>query len=83
MDARSRGAEMLPRWKRCVQATDRELGEALGQYYVQRYFPPDAKASALAMVKNLIAALHDDFATLDWMSPATRQKASEKLDLIT
>jgi putative endopeptidase len=75
--------EMLPRWKRCVQATDRELGEALGQYYVQRYFPPDAKASALAMVKNLIAALHEDLTTLDWMSPATRQKASEKLDLIT
>ena len=64
--------EMLPRWKRCVQATDRELGEALGQYYVQRYFPPEAKASALAMVKNLIAALHDDLTTLDWMSPATR-----------
>ena len=75
--------EMLPRWKRCVQATDRELGEALGQYYVQRYFPPEAKASALAMVKNLIAALHEDLTTLDWMSPATRQKAIEKLDLIT
>ena len=75
--------EMLPRWKRCVQSTDRELGEALGQYYVQRYFPPEAKASALAMVKNLIAALHDDLTTLDWMSPATRQKAIEKLSLIT
>jgi putative endopeptidase len=75
--------QILPRWKRCAQATDTELGEALGQYYVQRYFPPDAKASALAMVKNLIAALHEDLATLDWMSPATRQKASEKLDLIS
>ncbi len=75
--------EMLPRWKRCVQATDHELGEALGQYYVQRYFPPEAKAAALAMVKNIIAALHDDLTTLDWMSPATRQKAIEKLGLIT
>ena len=36
--------EMLPRWKRCVQATDRNLGEALGQVYVEKYFPPAAKA---------------------------------------
>ena len=63
--------ELLPRWQRCVQATDRELGEALGQYYVQRYFPPGAKARALEMVKNIMAALHDDLQTLDWMSPMT------------
>jgi putative endopeptidase len=73
----------LPRWQRCVQRTDQELGEALGQYYVEKYFPPEAKAKALAMVKNLIAALHDDLTTLDWMSPATRQAAIQKLDLIT
>ena len=75
--------ELQPRWRRCVEATDRQLGEALGQYYVQRAFPPSAKASAQAMVRNLIAALRDDLKTLDWMSPATREKAIEKLDTIT
>jgi putative endopeptidase len=72
--------ELTPRWRRCVRATDQKLGEALGQYYVERKFPPEAKAKALAMVKNLIAALHDDLSSLDWMSPATRLKAIEKLD---
>jgi putative endopeptidase len=72
--------EIRPRWRRCVQATDGKLGEALGQFYVQRYFPPEAKAKALAMVKNLMAALRDDLSTLDWMSPATRQRAIQKLD---
>ena len=77
------GAKQLrPRWQRCVQATDRELGEALGQYYVQRHFPPEAKTKALAMIKNLIAALRDDLSTLDWMSPATRAQATKKLDAI-
>lgn len=74
--------QMLPRWQRCVQATDRELGEALGQYYVQRNFPPEAKASALLMVHNLIDALHADLSTLDWMSPATREQAIKKLNAI-
>jgi len=74
--------EMHPRWRRCVEATDSELGEALGEYYVQRAFPPEAKAKALEMVHNLIAALRDDIATLDWMTPATRQKAIEKLDTL-
>jgi putative endopeptidase len=71
--------EIPPRWRRCVQATDRQLGEALGQYYVQRNFPPEAKAKALVMVNNIKAALHDDLETLDWMSPATRQQALVKL----
>ncbi len=75
--------QLLPRWQRCVQSTDGHLGEALGQYYVERYFPPEAKAKALAMVKNLIAALHDDLTTLDWMSPATREQAIKKLDAFT
>jgi predicted metalloendopeptidase len=74
--------QMLPRWQRCVQATDRELGEALGQYYVQRNFPPEAKSSALLMVHNLIDALHADLSTLDWMSPATREQAIKKLNAI-
>ena len=72
--------ELLPRWQRCVQATDGELGEALGQYYVQRYFPPEAKARALVLVHNLIEALREDLSTLDWMSEPTRQQALKKLD---
>jgi putative endopeptidase len=72
--------EILPRWRRCVQATDGELGEALGQFYVERYFPPEAKARALELIRNLMAVLHDDLETLDWMSPETRQQAIHKLD---
>jgi putative endopeptidase len=71
--------EIQPRWKRCVQATDRALGEALGQVYVQKYFPPEAKARALEMVHNLIAALRDDLQTLSWMGPETRAQATAKL----
>jgi putative endopeptidase len=74
--------EMLPRWKRCVQATDRQLGEALGQKYVQRAFPPEAKAAALEMVHNLVNALHDDIQTLPWMSEATKKEATAKLSHI-
>ncbi len=72
--------EIQPRWKRCTQATDRALGEALGQVYVQKYFPPEAKAHALVMVHNLIAALRDDLQTLSWMSPETRAEATAKLE---
>jgi putative endopeptidase len=72
--------EIQPRWKRCTQATDRALGEALGQLYVQKYFPPEAKAHALVMVHNLITALHDDLQTLSWMSPETRAQATGKLE---
>jgi putative endopeptidase len=72
--------EIQPRWKRCTQATDRALGEALGQLYVQKYFPPEAKAHALLMVHNLIAALHEDLQTLPWMSPETRAQATAKLE---
>jgi putative endopeptidase len=71
--------ELLPRWKRCVSATDRQLGEALGQIYAQKYFPPEAKARALDMVNHLTEALHDDLQTLPWMGPATRKQALEKL----
>lgn len=70
----------LPRWQRCVRSTDHYLGEALGQIYVKEYFPPEAKAHALEMVHNLMAALRADLATLDWMSEATRKQAIAKLD---
>jgi putative endopeptidase len=72
--------EMLPRWKRCVRVTDQSMGEALGQAYVARTFPPEAKARALAMVRNMEAVLREDLGTLAWMSPATRQQAITKLD---
>jgi putative endopeptidase len=75
--------ELLPRWKRCVQATDRNLGFALGKLYVAEHFPPEAKARADQMVKNLIAALRDDLATLPWMGAETRKAALAKLDAFT
>lgn len=72
--------EMLPRWKRVVAETDGDLGEALGQKYVAKYFTPEAKARALEMVNNLIAALRDDLATLSWMGEETRKQALAKLN---
>jgi predicted metalloendopeptidase len=75
--------EILPRWKRCVATTDRELGFALGQIYVEKYFPPEAKARAQEMVHNLMAALHDDIQTLAWMGPETKKAALAKLEAFT
>jgi putative endopeptidase len=72
--------EILPRWKRCVASTDRALGQALGQLYIQKTFTPEAKARSQEMVKNLIAALRDDLTTLSWMSDQTRQRAIAKLE---
>ncbi len=72
--------ENMPRWRRCVTSTDDALGEALGQVYVEKTFTPQAKARAQEMVKNLIAALRNDLATLSWMSPETRVRATAKLD---
>jgi putative endopeptidase len=74
--------ELRPRWKRCVSATDHDLGEALGQKYVEKAFPPRAKAAALQMVHNLMAALRADMETLTWMSPETRKQAEAKLDAL-
>jgi putative endopeptidase len=68
------------RWKRCVSATDQALGFALGKAYVREYFPPEAKARADVMVKNLIAALRADLTTLPWMGEETRKAALAKLD---
>jgi len=72
--------EILPRWKRCVNSTDRALGEALGKLYVAKTFTPAAKNRARMMVANLIAALREDLTTLSWMSQETRQKAIGKLE---
>ncbi|MGH7327832.1 MAG: M13 family metallopeptidase, partial [Polyangiaceae bacterium] len=69
----------LPRWKRCVGLVDTRLGAALGQAWVERAFPPEAKARAQLMVANIADALRDDLNTLSWMSDATRKQALEKL----
>jgi putative endopeptidase len=71
--------ELRPRWKRCSTATDTYLGEALGQVYVAKYFPPEAKAQVRDMVHNLTSALTDDIPTLSWMNPETKKQALAKL----
>jgi len=71
--------ELQPRWKRCAQSANQGLGEALGEVYVQKYFPPEAKARAKEMVNNLIAALRSDIPTLSWMGPETKKQALDKL----
>jgi putative endopeptidase len=73
-------AELQPRWKRCVQSVNRNVGEALGQVYVEKYFPPAAKAHSLEMVHNLLAALRSDIPTLSWMSPETKKAAIAKME---
>jgi len=71
--------QIQPRWKRCVQSVNHNLGEALGQVYVEKYFPPAAKTHAREMVLNLIAALNTDIPALNWMDADTRKAALEKL----
>jgi putative endopeptidase len=73
-------AELQPRWKRCVQSVNRNVGEALGQVYVDKYFPPEAKARAKEMVLNLVSALRSDIPTLSWMTPETKKAAVAKLE---
>jgi len=76
-----RGREQLkPRWKRCVEDVDNDLGEALGQAYVEKYFSPEAKQKAVTMVKEIEVAMQEDIQTLPWMSPETKKNALEKLD---
>lgn len=72
--------ENRPRWQRVTEATDRLLGEALGQLYVAQAFPPQAKARADALVRNIKETLRERLAGLDWMSERTRQQAVKKLD---
>jgi putative endopeptidase len=75
-----RGAkEQQPRWKRCVQYVDNDLGEALGQVYVAKVFSPELKASTLDMVKRIEDAMGQRIRALDWMSPETKQQALSKL----
>ncbi len=71
--------ELKPRATRCAEFADAFLGEALGQEYVKRYFPPAAKARAEEMVHNILGGMHDSVEAVDWMTPATKQRAFEKL----
>jgi len=75
-----RGAtELQPRWKRCVQYVDNDLGEALGQAYVRKTFGPELKSSTVEMTQQIEDAMAVRIQQLDWMSPTTKQQALVKL----
>ncbi len=74
--------EQKPRWKRCVSATDMMLGEALGQSYIKKHFPPASKKRMDQLVGNLRATLADELGKADWLSAETRTQAQEKLSKI-
>ena len=71
--------ELKPRWKRSLSVTDGALGEALGEMYVAKYFPPEAKERMLKLVENLRISLGEHIDSLEWMSAETKAKAKEKL----
>ncbi len=72
--------EQKPRWKRAVGVVDGILGEAVGQMYVQKYFPAEAKERMFKLVKNLQVALGERIQNLEWMSDSTKAKALDKLN---
>lgn len=74
---------LQPRWKRMTALTDGNLGDALGQLYVKKYFPPEAKQRILDLVNNLQQTYRDRIENLSWMSDSTKQKALAKLNAIT
>ena len=67
------------RWKRAIGAVNNDLGDAVGQIYVKKYFPASSKAQVQQMVGNILAAFTDRVDALDWMTPATKQKAKAKI----
>jgi endothelin-converting enzyme/putative endopeptidase len=71
--------EQQARWKRCTSRVDGEIGEALGEVYVAHYFPPAEKQRTLEMTLAIEQAMGKDIDSLDWMSPATKVQAKEKL----
>ena len=72
--------ELPPRWRRCVQEVDGDLGELLGQSYVKAKFGGDSKARAIDLTKAVLAAMRAELAQLPWMDDATRTAAQAKLD---
>ena len=75
--------EQQVRWKRGVAATSGALGEEIGKVYVARYFPPESKAAIDQLVRNIISAMSARLDKLEWMAPATKVKAHEKLAAFT
>jgi endothelin-converting enzyme/putative endopeptidase len=77
------GTEQIrPRWKRCVQLLDYQLGEAVGQVYVARTFSPELKARTLQMTKQIEDAMQQEIKALDWMGAETKQRALDKLHAV-
>ena len=74
--------ELRPRWRRTIDAVNGAMGEAVGQLYVEKYFPPQAKERMMKLVDNLKTALGERINQLDWMSDETKSKAQEKLGTI-
>lgn len=72
--------EQQPRWQTCVATVDRNLGEALGEVFVQKHFPPEAKRRMNELVENLRATLREELSNATWLEPATRQAAVAKLN---
>lgn len=72
--------EMAPRWKRCLDLVDTDLGDDVGRIFVERYFPPEARARAKGMVDALVAAFRADIETRDWLGPEARKAALVKLE---
>jgi putative endopeptidase len=75
--------ELRERWKRAVSLVEGVLGEAVGRVYVERHFPPAAKARMDELVANLVAAYRESISTLAWMTAPTRHRALEKLEAFT
>ncbi len=75
--------QLQPRWKRCVHYVDRDLGEALGQVFVEKTFSADTKGRALQMTKEIEKAMEDDLHQISWMGEATKQQALTKLHALT
>jgi len=75
--------ELKPRWKRVMNTTSKGLGEAIGQLYVEKYFPAESKKRMIRLVENLRKAFAERIRNLDWMSDETKKQALAKLDAIT
>jgi putative endopeptidase len=74
--------EQAPRWKRAQATVDAFFGEAVGRLYVERYFPPEAKAKVSQMVKNIADAFSKRIDALDWMAPSTKAQAKAKVEVL-
>ncbi len=75
--------EMKPRWRRVLETVNYSMSEVIGKIYVEKYFSPEAKQRVYNMVLDLVSALKRRIEELQWMSPATKQKAIEKLEKMT